>query len=144
VERGDRRIEMVHKNMADRSAAYWTLASGPDEKNSSASSWLRKLFRLRIDSFAADRSRDTLETAFTATVHPRSGKTTKIEFFKGPAEETSSNEKSAKASQPTWFGRSGFTRELVELATDRVSTLASDIETLKSKGQGSESSDGSE
>lgn len=121
ITRGSDTRTIVQKNAADRTAAYWADAATPDAKDVEAGTWLGKLFRMRIKSYA-EQEPAGLQPLFTATVEGRDdGKPVSwpIALFQAEVD-----------GQVAYFARPAYTRSLVELTKSLADEAIADVPNL--------------
>ena len=51
VQSGEKQKTLLQKNRDDRRAAFWAFSARPEEKSETASAFVDKLFRLRVDAY---------------------------------------------------------------------------------------------
>jgi len=125
VVRGDEEsAELTHHHPDDPSASYWSLGKG-DQKSPTASSWVDKLLRLRLDNFVTDDRPADLRRAAVVELGTSSGPKTELELYRHPGGRAGTE----------FFAESDFTRRLVRLRRSSASTLFSDLgRLLEGKG----------
>lgn len=121
ITTGEQSLEFVHRNRDDAAAATWT-APGSDESNSTAESWLDKVFRLRASGYVPeDQEPGPLEPVFAVKAQPEEGDAVTLQVLRGGVGED---------GEATWYAKSDFTRGLVELNGNLASDAADDLATL--------------
>ncbi len=114
VTSGAQTLAFLQQNKDDRAAAYWALASAPEEQAELEAAWLDKLFRLRVQAYVAEADAPaTLEPVFQFRAAGGDQQYT-VDVFKDPAEDD-------------YYARSPYTRSLVSLTKSIASDAAEDL-----------------
>jgi hypothetical protein len=119
VTRGTETVGFVQSNRQDPSAAFWALAASPEQESSNATTWLAKLFRLKVQTYADPAvAPPELEPAFAFTA-TGSGETWSIEILR---------EKGVLA--PEYYARSTFNRGLVKVTKALAAETTEDLDAV--------------
>lgn len=118
VTRGADTRTFVQKNADDRTKSFWADGNTPDARDVEASTWLGKLFRLRVKGYVDEATAPALVPVFSfEVVGPEA--TWTVEVSKAEVE-----------GAITWYARPSFTRALVDLTKSVADEAIDDLPTL--------------
>ena len=114
VTQGTQRSKLVHRFKDDRSKNYWGFESNVEQAAEGAETWLKKLFRLRVQSYIASEEQPTgLQEVASFEVAGEEA-SWKVLLLQDPSDEQ-------------YYAQSDFNRMLTKLTNSLVSEVVLDL-----------------
>jgi len=117
VTGGATSVAFVHQNADDPGQAYWAAADAPDIADEGAATWIAKLSRLRVHSYAtAEEAELPLQPSFSFVVGG-GGESWSVDVLVDPADDQ-------------YYARPSWNRSMVKLTQSLASEVVADLETV--------------
>lgn len=117
---GDPPRTLVQRHADDDTKAFWALGEAPEVRSATATAWMGKLLRLRVRAWPDEGAEaPTLEPVFAYQVTGDDGAAWPVEILRDP-----------EADKPTFYARSAWTRQRVELTYSLVDEAVADLDAL--------------
>ncbi|MEQ1567643.1 MAG: DUF4340 domain-containing protein [Myxococcota bacterium] len=113
-------VSYVQQNKDDKTKAFWAKSDVTDKEDETGSTWLGKVFKLKLKDYVDESTVATpLESVLSYVVRGGKGEQWKVELLK-----TTTGDKTE------WYARTAYNRSLVSLTESLARNVVDDVESL--------------